>query len=252
MGKEIRILIVEDEFMISEDIAMRLTDFGYVIEGVADCAEKALEILANGRTDLALLDINIKGDMDGIELAAKINAKYNIPFIFLTSFANKAVVERANKTTPSAYLLKPFNDRQVQIAIDMALYSFSNRNLPIETEEKQEDEWVETSLLAYDDGLFLKKDSHFEKIEYSKILYFQADGSYTTIYTATEKFVFSYGLKSIEQKLPPNQFKRIHRSFVVNLNAITGFDGLVLFLGKTKLSIGKSYRTELLRRLSMR
>jgi DNA-binding LytR/AlgR family response regulator len=198
MGREIRILIVEDEFMISEDIAMRLSDFGYTISGIADNAEKALEILANGKTDMALLDININGDMDGIQLAAKIREKYKIPFIFLTSFANKAIVERANETNPSAYL---------QIAIDMALYNFSNNISPFKVAEKTDSELVDHSLLIYDSGLFLKKETHFIKVDFDQILYLEAEGSYTAIYTKTDKFLYAYVLKSVESKLSLQKFK---------------------------------------------
>ena len=129
------ILIIEDEFMISEDIAMRLSDFGYKVSGVAASALAAIEILEKGETDLALVDINIDGDMDGIELSKIINDRFKIPFIYLTSLANKTVVERAKETLPASYLLKPFNDRQVQIAIEMALVNYTERTNPKSTTE---------------------------------------------------------------------------------------------------------------------
>ena len=133
------ILIVEDEFMISEDIAMRLSDFGYKVSGVAASALAAIEILEKGETDLALVDINIDGDMDGIELSKIINDRFKIPFIYLTSLANKTVVERAKETLPASYLLKPFNDRQVQIAIEMALVNYTERTNPKSTTESTRD-----------------------------------------------------------------------------------------------------------------
>lgn len=251
MGKAIRILIVEDEFMISEDISIRLADFGYVIEGIADCAQAALEILAANTTDLALLDININGDIDGIQLAEKIRATYNIPIIFLTSFANKAVVERANKVNPSAYLLKPFNDRQVQIAIDMALQNFSAKKKFSDLLPENDLPIIDNSVIAFGDGLFLKKDTHFEKLSYKSIQYLEAESNYTVVYTDKSKFMYSCVLKNFESKLPSEFFKRVHRSFIVNINAITGFEGNTLHLGAKRIPVSKSYHDELFKCLNV-
>jgi len=250
MNCVVRILIVEDEFMISEDIALRLSDYGYVIEGIADSADKALQILEKGKTDLALLDININGDIDGVDLAVIIKEKYNIPIIFLTSFANKAVVERANKANPSAYLLKPFNDRQVQITIDMALHNFSNKVNSAKSSERMEFD-LDSPVLSFDDGLFLKKDTHFEKVEYRHILYLEAESNYTTVYTDNDKYVFSYSLRIFEGKLPASLFIRVHRSYIVNVKAITGFEGNYLFIGNSTVSVSKNYREELFKRINV-
>jgi len=245
MNKEVRILIVEDEFMISEDISFRLTDFGYIVEGVAASADKALEILKNGQVDLALLDVNIDGEMDGIELSRIISKEYNIPFIFLTSLASSSVVERAKESNPSAYLLKPFNDRQVQIAIEMALTNFSeNTNADLHQNEVEE-KTIVAPVIQMKDSLFLKKDTHFERVKFDDINYLEADSSYTLIYTNSGKFVYSSVLKKFEEKLPPEIFVRVHRSYIVNINCVTGFEGNCLHVGKDRVPVSKSNKDEL-------
>lgn len=246
MSKEVRILIVEDEFMISEDIAMRLEDFGYLVAGTAPSAEQALEILEEGQIDLALLDVNIEGEVDGIELSKIIAEKYKIPFIFLTSLASSQVIERAKECNPSAYLLKPFNDRQVQIAIEMALENFSENIVVKEAKPIEEKPTENKAVLSINDSLFLRKDSHFERVRFKDILYLAAESNYTIVYTSTGKYMYSCILKKFENRLPADTFYRVHRSYIVNVNWITGFEGNSLFLeGRKVIPISKTNRDEL-------
>lgn len=245
MNKKVRILIVEDEFMISEDIAMRLSDFGFDVVGIASSAEEAIKILEKGLTDLAILDINIDGDKDGIELAKIIEANYKIPFIFLTSLASRSVVERAHDTHPSSYLLKPFNDRQVQIAIDMALLNFSQNKSVLDTQKNDKEATKSPSIIPMLNCLFLKKDTHFERVQFDDISYLCAESNYTTIYTKSGRYIFSSILKNFEEKLPSNIFIRVHRSYIVNVNAITGFEGNFLHIGKIHIPVSKSNKDDL-------
>lgn len=245
MNREVRILIVEDEFMISEDIAMRLCDFGYIVAGTAPSAHEALEIMEKGHVDLALLDVNIEGDMDGIELAAIIHGKYNIPFIFLTSLANNSIVERAMKTSPSAYLLKPFNDRQVQIAIDLAIVNFSNNTSATGIDQPSVSKTNNPSIITMKESLFLKKDTHFDRVRFDEIYYLAAESNYTLIYTKSGRYIYSTVLKNFEDKLPSDVFVRVHRSYIVNLNAVTGFEGNFLHLGDKHVPVSKTNREDL-------
>jgi DNA-binding LytR/AlgR family response regulator len=245
MENKVHILIVEDEFMIAEDISMRLNDFGYEVEGIASSAEKALEILSQGKVDLALLDINIQGQTDGIELAKIIQEKYNIPFIFLSSLANRSIVDRAKDLKPAAYLLKPFNDRQVQISIDLALQNYAEN---IEATIPSTDETntkLENKILSINEFIFLKRDSHYTKVQLNDILYLEAEVNYTFIYTNKDKFVYSQNIKKFQEKLPASIFKRVHRSHIVNINNVTGFEGSTIFIGKKAIPVSIANREEI-------
>jgi DNA-binding LytR/AlgR family response regulator len=250
MEGEIRILIVEDEFMISEDISMRLTDFGYKVSGIASSANEALTILKQGQTDLALLDINIDGPMDGIELASIIHNQYSIPFIFLTSLASNSIVEKAKKTQPSAYLLKPFNDRQVQIAIEMALINYSKQLTPVSVEPDGQHR-LNDEAVVIDDSFFIRKDSCYVKILIDDIDYLSAEGSYTMIYTDKNNYLHCQVLKYFEKLLPPKKFMRIHRSHIINIASITKIEGNTLKIGSKVLPLGKSYRDNLFKVLNI-
>jgi len=124
----ISVLIVEDEPVIASDIEMTLTGDDYTVMGIAYSSTKALDMLHRFRLDVVLLDIAIKGDKDGIEIARIINDKYKIPFIYITSFADKETLDRAKATFPSGYIVKPFKDRDIISAIEMAVFRHASLN----------------------------------------------------------------------------------------------------------------------------
>lgn len=119
-----RILIVEDEPIIAVDIESTLMKGDYIISGIAYSSVQALDMLYSRDIDLVLLDISIKGDMDGIEIAAIINEKYHLPFIFITSFSDQLTLQRAKLTMPYGYIVKPFKDRDILSSIEIALYRY--------------------------------------------------------------------------------------------------------------------------------
>ncbi|MBL7928120.1 MAG: response regulator [Bacteroidia bacterium] len=130
------ILVVEDESIVAKDIQNTLTRLGYYVPATASSAHIAFDKLDEFKPDLVFLDIKLKGDIDGIQIAERIKTEYDIPVIFLTSFVDKATLDRAKVTEPYAYLVKPYNEPDLQSAVEMALYKSkkdketkSNKNL---------------------------------------------------------------------------------------------------------------------------
>jgi PAS domain S-box-containing protein len=117
-----RIFVVEDEAIVADDIKETLTSLGYHALGTAKSGEVALEKIAETTPDLILMDIHLSGKMDGIEAAGRVHAEYGIPVIFLTAFADTALLDRAKTAEPYGYILKPYDDRGLHSAIEMALY----------------------------------------------------------------------------------------------------------------------------------
>lgn len=117
----VQILIVEDELLIAKGLARKLKSLGYTVVGIVSSGIAAIEKVAETNPDLVLMDIVIKGDMDGIETAAKIHEQYGTPVIYLTAYADDSTLERAESTGSYGYLLKPFKEREVHAAIRMAL-----------------------------------------------------------------------------------------------------------------------------------
>ena len=124
----IKVLIVEDEPLIAEDIRMFLGNIDFSVAGIAYNSTKALDFLATRDPDAVLLDISIRGDKDGIEIAEIINEKYQLPFIYLTSHSDTYTVERAKRTLPYGYIVKPFDERDLLTSLEMAIYRHAQQN----------------------------------------------------------------------------------------------------------------------------
>lgn len=130
---EVKVLIVEDEPPIAQEISYNLKDNGYDVVGIAYTAEKALDMLYTNKVDVILLDISLKGPMNGIELANIINKKYQIPFIFITSFSDDLTIGLAAETYPDGYIVKPFKDDDIAPVIKLAMVKSNfkkNNRLP--------------------------------------------------------------------------------------------------------------------------
>lgn len=123
-----KILVVEDEIIVAKDIQATLIRLGYDVPATASSAQSAFNKLEEIKPDLVFLDIKLKGDLDGINIAEHIKKTYSIPVIFLTSFIDKATLDRAKLTEPYGYLVKPFNEKDLQSTIEMALYKFQKDN----------------------------------------------------------------------------------------------------------------------------
>ena len=120
--KKPKIMVVEDEWIIANDIKNCLVDLGYMVSSIAATGAEAIEQAGQDAPDLILMDIMLKGEMNGIEAAKVIRERYDIPVIYLTAYDNQYLVEQAKQTENYGYLLKPFKDRELHIAIDLALH----------------------------------------------------------------------------------------------------------------------------------
>ncbi len=117
-----RILIVEDERIVAEDLKRLLSKMGYVVTGIAASGEEALRSVQDLKPDLVLMDIRIQGPQDGIEVAEHLFAEHNVPVSYLTAFADAPTLDRAKATMPYGYILKPFEPRSLQAVIELAIH----------------------------------------------------------------------------------------------------------------------------------
>ncbi len=131
-----RILIVEDEGIVAEEIRIRLKNQGYAVPGIASSGREAIKAVTEMRPDLVLMDIKLKGDMDGIDTTTEIRASFDIPVIYLTAYADENTLQRAKITEPFGYILKPFEERELHTAIEMALYKHKMEKKLRESEEQ--------------------------------------------------------------------------------------------------------------------
>lgn len=117
-----KIMIVEDEWITADDIKMSLQNLGYTVTSISSSGDEAIQNAEKDKPDLVLMDIVLQGEMDGIKAANQIRSRFNIPVIYLTAYADEKILERAKITEPSGYIVKPFIDEDLKIAIEIALY----------------------------------------------------------------------------------------------------------------------------------
>jgi len=133
--KNTRILVVEDEAIVAMVIKKRLIELGYVVSGVAATGKDAINKVEGTFPDLVLMDIMLKGDMDGIEAAEEIRKRFSIPVIYLTAHSDEKTLERAKLTEPYGYILKPFTERDLSSNIEIAIHKH-RREMENDTAEK--------------------------------------------------------------------------------------------------------------------
>lgn len=149
-----RVLIVEDELIVSADIAARLERMGYQVIGQADQAEQAVKICLEKQPDLVLMDIRLKGKMDGIAAAGQIHSHCSIPIVFLTAHADESTLQRAKISEPYGYILKPFEERELRIVVEISLYRSK-----IDRRLAQSREFLATILQSINDAVIACDDS---------------------------------------------------------------------------------------------
>ena len=128
---EIRVLIVEDEPLIARDIASILEGYDYSIAGIVHNPDSAKLFLYNDTPDIALLDVNLNAETDGISLGEYILEKYELPVVYLTAYADKKTIDRAKHTKPMGYIVKPFDEKDIYTTIEIALYNYANMLKPV-------------------------------------------------------------------------------------------------------------------------
>jgi hypothetical protein len=147
-ASQTKVLIVEDEAIVASDIERRLRKAGYAVPAIAASGEQALKRIEQTSPDLVLMDINLQGPSDGIEIASQVRDRYQLPVIFLTAYADKATLDRAKATEPFGYLAKPIGHVNLANAIEVALYKHR-----VEQELKSREAWLSTVLHSMADAV---------------------------------------------------------------------------------------------------
>ena len=239
----IKVGIVEDEMLIGEGIAQALTELGYVATEPAISYTEALEMIKREEPDILLIDIQLSGKKDGIDLAWKIREDYNVPFIFLTANSDTATVERAKKVSPPAYLIKPFNKDELYTSIEICLHNFS------ESQGKKES--VDKSNYLIKESLFIKQGQSFHKVKVADIMYLESDNVYVYVYTLQNKLVVRSKLQDYIDLIGSKHFFRVHRSFAINIDHIETINAEGIVINGREIPVGKIYRDELLKLLRL-
>ncbi|MGC1514525.1 MAG: response regulator [Maribacter sp.] len=244
MEQPIKILIVEDNVIIADDMQSMLEEIGYEIVDNVIVYEQAVEVLKTKQVDLVLIDIILASDKTGIDLGKHIREHYDIPFIFVTSNSDRATVENAKTVKPNGYLVKPFEQQDLYTSIEIALSNFiygkHSEGSSSGSEDLNEDGPMSNSILK--DSIFVKKQHLYYRIQFGDIQFIKADNVYLEVNTVDKKFLVRSPLKDYLEKLPQNKFYRAHKSYIVNVDHIDAINSKDIMINNTLIPISKDFK----------
>ncbi|MCE3259666.1 MAG: two component transcriptional regulator, LytTR family [Bacteroidetes bacterium] len=219
-------LIVEDELLITELISEILQKAGHTNVRVASSVDEAVKEIETERPDMILTDINLESEKSGIDLGTLLNEKYNIPFIYVTSHSSPDILAKAKHTRPNAYIVKPFKKEDLLVAIELALFNSTKKDLPSNSAE-----------------LLVKEGRAMVRLNSEQITWLETDGNYVTINLEDGKRkVVRVPLAELQQQLPASQFVRTHKSYLVNKKHVTEIRTNSLLISNTELPIGRAFQ----------
>lgn len=237
---KVKILVVEDEMIIADNICDTLEDLGYeTIEPAINYTE-AIKKIEEEKPDIAILDIQLSGRKTGIDIAKKIRDSYNFPFIFLTSNSDTYTVNQAKEVMPPAYLVKPFSKDELYTSIEIALHNFSKKIGEVNSDN-----------LIIKNSIFIKDKGYYSKVHFDDILYLKSAHVYIEIILKShQKMVVRTSLNEIIQKLNEN-FVRIHRGFIINTKYLSQINQSSVKILNEEIPIGKKYKEDIVKRINL-
>lgn len=239
-----KILIVEDEMIIAANISLELNNLGYEVIGIITRGEEALLHIKHQQPDILLLDINLKGELDGIETAKEMQKKHNIPIIYLTANADDANFNRAKETHPYAFITKPFKKLDLKRAIELTLSQLKSTD----SDELEMHPTTEEAFVL-NDSIFVRQSSSMVKIYIKDIFYIEAQRNYCKIFTNKKEHLLVITLKEMDEKLPSKHFLRVHRSYIINISQVSEILTTHLVISNKAIPLNKVMKDELLKRL---
>lgn len=239
MSDKTRILIVEDDMIIAANISLQLSKLGYDVTGIESRGEDAINHAKENHPDIILMDINLKGKLDGIETAKSIQDFFDIPFIYLTANSDEASFQKAKETHPYAFISKPFNKLNLERTIALVVGKITEENM----EKKSSAGIVE----ALEDRIFIRSQGKLIKVMLDEILYIGAERNYCNIITADQNFTITSPLNVLFEKMASKDFLRVHRSYVVNIKKLDAVADSHLEINKITIPVSKMYKEDLIK-----
>ena len=220
------ILIVEDELMIAEMIKEMLSELDYQVLGVAKNYKEATASLESKRDviDLIVLDINLNDHKNGIDIGSLLKEKYQIPFVYLTSYSDPQTIRAAASTEPAAYLLKPFTVGDLHATVEV----------------------IKARKAVSAKSIMIKENDLNVKLEVADISYVKSDNNYLEIFTSRKKHLTRNSLEKFLEDVEESNIIRVHRSFAINISKIQAVNGQYLMIDDQKIPISRKHKSELM------
>lgn len=230
-----KIFLIEDEWIHAEDIRITLEELGYEWLGSTAEGFDAMEKIEALSPDLVLVDLNLNGAFSGINIAKSIKEKFNLPFIFVTSYLDDETIRKCYDVGPLAYLHKPINKGDLKAAL---------LKLEFQQTTVADNEIVQSSDLE----IMIRVGKNLKPIKKKDILILQSDAkNYVKIFTDPKtSYTVKTSLNSLENQLIPSNFMRVHKEYIINLAAITSVNQQeqIIQVGIFNIPLGKNYRND--------
>ena len=216
-----RVVICEDEILIAEHLKIIVESFGYEVVGIAHNKKDMMGLIKRTDPQIALVDIRMEGRYDGIEIGEEILLNYNFPLIYITAHSDNEIIQKALKTKPGGYIIKPFKAMDIYTAITIAVDNFS---------------------AAKNDNFILVKDGYKSvKLYNYEILFIKTDNNYVEIYTDKTMYIERTSLDNMIETINSEQFMKVHRSYAVNLDHVKELKSRELIIGRHLVPISRKY-----------
>lgn len=232
-----KVLIVEDEAWIAEELQDTLTEHGYTVTDMVDSYELALLSLRKNQPDLVILDIRLKGAGTGVDIAHEINDRYNIPFLFLSSHIGPDTMNDILDESPHSILTKPCKPADLIASVQLALTKGV-----IEVKSNAEE--------PAQNSFFVKSEHAYQKINIDRLLYIKGEGSYTKVQLENERLVLRATLKDFDFLEDYPKLLRVHRSYWINMDKVDKIHSKFVEIGEYEIPLSKEGREELLQRIN--
>jgi DNA-binding LytR/AlgR family response regulator len=221
MNQKYKILIVEDEILVATDIGESLESLGYNVQNIVDTGLKAIQAVETELPDLILMDINLKGEMTGIEAAKIITQKHDVPIIYLTANADIDTVNQAKVALPYGYIIKPFTDIELQTNIEIAIFKFSS-DLKLKFESEQFNTFFDLKDHTKNQ-IIVHANQGLEKINIDDVYYVEKDDEQTIIHMMDDEVTTKKPFSELIEVLPKKSFIQVSDQFIINSSKVFAF-----------------------------
>lgn len=245
------ILIVEDDINDAKEIENSLLRIGYSSITIIESCEKALEHIINYRPDIVLMDVIFNRELKGIDFANIFLQQYQIPVVFISHQNDNTTLDKAKLAEPYAYIFFPYKEKELEAAIEITIYKHDKNTQLLR--EKNLFYSISERNKVNKDSIFVRANFRLNRIKFKDLYYVEALKDYVNIHTKDNVFTTHATMKEMANILPPEDFVRTHRSYIVRLDKIFSIKYPELVIeGKMKvLPIGGLYHKDLFSRLDL-
>jgi len=244
---DVKILIVEDDPQCTKDLKILVEELDYQLTGVVNNSSDVFDLLEKDKPDIILMDIDAKGEKNGIEIAKEL-ASQSIPIIFITSNDDDVTYQKAKQFSPCGYLVKPFSHYTLESIIEYTVSNhifFDKKSTPNNFKEWQED-------IILKNYVFIKRNNQLEKVAIADIDFVQSEGNYSIISVGKRKFALKLSLVKVYDFFKKYPFLRVNKRHLLNMDKVDSIDlsNNKVILNDNHFSIGRTYKDVMLKKLN--